>query len=91
MSKEKTIQRLKKLNEPAIVCQHLLKNPDLNLNFPSGIDDNQAWCDSCEGVFKEENGWQEKALEFADFKACCGYCFRQMKEEHIERCLKRLL
>lgn len=91
MSEEKTIERLKKLNKPAIVCQHLLENPDLNLNFPCDINDDQAWCDSCEWVFKEKNGWKERALEFADFKTCCRHCFIKMKEEYVEKCLRRLL
>ncbi len=84
MNKETTI-------ETAIVCHHLLKNPYLHINFPHNIDDDQAWCDDCEQVFQDEHGWTEEALNFADLKACCNHCFREMKESHIEKCLRQLM
>ena len=85
MSEEETIKKLKKLNEPVIICQHLLMNRYLNLNFPNDIDeDDQAWCDECEKILQEEGGWTDRALEFADLKPYCKYCFAEMKIGYME-------
>lgn len=49
MNEEETIKRLKKLDEPTFVCQHIFANTYLNLNFPYDMEeDNEAWCDECE-------------------------------------------
>ena len=85
MSEEETIAKLKKINEPAIICQHLLMNPDLNLNFPCDEEDDEAWCDECEKIFQEEEGWTDRALEFADIKPYCKYCFAEMKQKYMEK------
>lgn len=86
MSEEETVFRLKQLNELAFVCQHLLLNPYLNLNFPCDPEkDHQAWCDECEKILEEENGWTKKALEFADIQAYCGYCFAEMRNRCLEQ------
>ncbi|HBB02612.1 MAG: hypothetical protein US89_C0005G0023 [Candidatus Peregrinibacteria bacterium GW2011_GWF2_38_29] len=84
MSENKTIARLKKLNEPAFICQHLLVNRHLNLNFPYSIEDNEAWCDECNKVLLEEGEWTEKALKFANITPYCTFCFAELRRNHIE-------
>lgn len=80
MREEDTIARLKQLNEPALICSHLLMNQYLNLNFPDNIDDGEAWCDACEAMLQKEGGWTEKLLKFANLKPYCKWCFDEMKE-----------
>lgn len=86
MSEEETIARLKKLNEPAIICRHLLINPDLNLNFPFDIEeDDEVWCDECEKILNEEGSWTDRVIKFADLKPYCRYCFADLKRRYIEK------
>lgn len=83
MCENKTIALLKQLNEPAIICHHLIENPCLHLNFPYDIDeDDQAWCDECEKILQEEQGWTDRALKFANLKTCCKYCFAELKQKY---------
>lgn len=82
MSEEQTIDRLKALNVPAFVCQHLIKNPYLNLNFPCCFLDNNAWCDECEKFLQKEHGWTDKAVKFVDIQPYCRYCFAEMKSRY---------
>ena len=83
MSEEETIAKLKKLDEPAIICQHLLINPDLNLNFPCNEEDDEAWCDECEKNLRKEGGWTDRAVKLADLKPCCKYCFAELKQKYM--------
>lgn len=86
MSEEETIAKLKKLNEPAFICKHLLLNPDSNLNFPYDInEDNQVWCDECEKILQEEGMWTDRAEKFADIKPYCRYCFAELKQKYMEK------
>lgn len=80
MNEEETIARLKKFDEPIIVCHHLLENPYLNLNFPDDIAYDEAWCDLCEELLQKEHGWTDKSLKFANLKACCKFCFTKVRE-----------
>lgn len=92
MSEQETIARLKKLDEPALICQHLLMNRYLNLNFPFDMEEgDQAWCDECEKMFQAEEGWTDKVLKFADFKPYCKYCFIDLKVGHENAKMERQL
>lgn len=88
MSEEETIAKLKKYDEPILVCNHLIENQYLHLNFPESVDDDQAWCDQCEAILQEEGGWTDRAVKFANLKPCCRCCFAEMRERHLERTLK---
>lgn len=79
-SEENTISRLKALNEPALICNHILQNRYLNLNFPDSIEDDEAWCNQCDAILQKEGKWTEKLLKFADFQPYCKDCFRELKK-----------
>lgn len=92
MSEENTITRLKKYDEPVIICQHLLMNRYLKLNFPSDIDDDDLfWCDECEKMLNKEGDWTDKALNFANFYKYCRVCFAEMRIFHQKRIDKKTM
>jgi hypothetical protein len=75
---------------PAFVCGHLVRaNPDRPLGFieperePDDLDqDPQAWCASCDALLEREGEWNELAIEYADVRAVCEFCFAKLREIH---------
>ncbi|HEX7871101.1 MAG TPA: hypothetical protein VF455_13415 [Chryseobacterium sp.] len=73
----------------AFVCQHLdTKTPN---GFEEAFetyhgmeldedDDFQAWCDECEKVRSENNGWDDETMEFAKIKLVCEDCYFDLKK-----------
>ncbi|MCD2259494.1 DUF6882 domain-containing protein [Psychroserpens luteolus] len=74
---------------PAFVCQHL------NLKKANGFeesfttyrgmeldeeDDFAAWCNECEKVRVEKDGWNEESEKFAKIKLVCEECYFELKE-----------
>jgi hypothetical protein len=80
MSEEDTICILHALNKTAIICQHLNLTDRLGFNVPYDLDnDLEAWCDKCEKILQEEGGWTERAIEYANLRVCCEFCFEKIK------------
>lgn len=72
-------------NDAAIVCRHMLRPTDVILGFvENGADasDLQAWCDSCEAMFRREQGLTEAFREFNDFAVVCIACYARLKKQH---------
>lgn len=76
-------------SRPAFVCGHLdLRSPKgFNEAFETckGMDleeddDFQAWCDECEKVRIEQDGWDELSEKFAEIKLVCENCYFDLKE-----------
>jgi len=76
----------------AFVCQHL--NFTTKVGFEESFetfegmelsddDDFQAWCNDCEVVRVAEDGWNDKAMEFAKIKVVCEACYFKMKELNL--------
>jgi hypothetical protein len=73
----------------AFVCQHLdLKTPKgFNEAFDTykGMnleedDDLQAWCNECEEMRIEYDGWNEESEKFAGITLICENCYFELKE-----------
>lgn len=74
----------------AFICQHL--KIDTNIGFEEAFDtyedmefefeddDFEAWCNRCESVRKENDGWNEISMEFAKIKLVCEKCYFEIKE-----------
>jgi len=77
------------LSRAAFVCQHL------DLEHPKGFeeafetykgmdldegDDFAAWCNECEKVRIQHDGWNEKSEEFAKIKLICEECYFELKK-----------
>lgn len=77
------------LSRPAFICQHL------DLEDAKGFheafetykemeleedDDFQAWCNECEKVRIEYDGWDEESEKFAQIKLVCENCYFELKE-----------
>jgi len=74
----------------AFICQHLNKDSkngfeeafetyeDMEFEFEE--DDFQAWCNECEKVRLENDGWNEKSMEFVKIKLVCEKCYFEIKE-----------
>jgi len=76
----------------AFVCQHI--NLTTKVGFEEAFEsaegmeleedeDFQAWCDECEVIRQQEDGWNEKSMEFANIKAVCEKCYFKMKEFNL--------
>jgi hypothetical protein len=72
----------------AFVCQHI--NLTTKVGFEEAFessegmeleedDDFQAWCSECEVIRQQEDGWNEKSMEFAQIKGVCEKCYFEMK------------
>lgn len=88
--KQKTVDcGIHGFRRPAFVCQHL------NLEVPKGFeesfetyngmdlevgDDFSAWCNQCELVRVEKDGWNEESEKFAKVKLVCEECYFELKE-----------
>lgn len=80
MDEKATIDLLKKINEGAYICKHLLYSNDVGFNIPDETSiDLEAWCDKCEEILQEEGEWTEHATNFADFQPYCIYCFVELR------------
>jgi hypothetical protein len=76
----------------AFVCQHLNKTTEVgfveafetfeDMELPDD-DDFQAWCDECESVRQEEDGWNDKSMAFAQIKLVCEKCYFEVKELNV--------
>lgn len=74
----------------AFICQHLQKGIKLgfeesfetyeNMEFEYEDDDFQAWCNECEKVRLENDGWNDMTMEFAKIKLVCEKCYFEIKE-----------
>lgn len=76
----------------AFVCQHLKKNSKNgfeeafetyeDMEFEYEDDDFQAWCNECEKVRAEHDGWNDESMEFSDIKLVCEKCYFEIKESN---------
>jgi transcription elongation factor Elf1 len=73
----------------AFVCQHLNKNEYSGFHeaFESNPaiepeDDYQAWCDECEKVRLQTDGWNDESMEFAKIKLICDRCYFEIKNRN---------
>jgi len=79
---------------PAFICQHLNKKTHTGFHEafdsdpqtePADDDDEyQAWCDKCEKVRAEEDGWNERSMKFARIKLVCDRCYFEIKQRNIQ-------
>ena len=76
----------------AFVCRHLMAREKVGFEESFDTyenmelhddDDYQAWCNECEIVRQQEDGWNEKSMEFADIRVVCEQCYFEMKEINL--------
>ena len=78
----------------AFVCKHLEKNSKIgfeesfetyeDMEFEFEDDDFQAWCNECEKVRIQQDGWNEVSMAFSNIKMVCEKCYFEMKRSNIE-------
>jgi hypothetical protein len=76
----------------AFICQHLTKTSKIgfeesfetfeDMEFEYKNDDFQAWCNECEKVRLELNGWNEESENFAKIRLICETCYFEIKESN---------
>ncbi|MFD2247013.1 DUF6882 domain-containing protein [Pontibacter ruber] len=77
----------------AFICQHL--NREVKTGFEEAFptyrgmvleedDDFQAWCDECEKIRIQHDGWSDELMEFAEIKLVCERCYFEIKEFNTE-------
>ncbi|MGV3586010.1 MAG: DUF6882 domain-containing protein [Adhaeribacter sp.] len=77
----------------AFICQHL--NREVKTGFEESFhtyrgmildkeDDFMAWCDECEKIRIQHDGWNDESMEFAKIKLVCERCYFEIKEFNTE-------
>ena len=76
------------LQRNAFVCNHIISGEKVGFEeaFETwenmGLDDDddlQAWCNACEEVRIEHDGWNDESMKFADIKLVCEKCYFKFK------------
>ncbi len=81
------------LSRSAYVCQHL--NMQEKMGFEEAFstfrgmdldeeDSLQAWCNTCEKIRREHNGWNDKAMALTSIKLVCEVCYFNLKDFNLE-------
>jgi len=91
--KEKYVDcRIHERARRAFVCHHLNKQTKVGFeeafetaeNMELEIDDDfQAWCDECEKVRENEDGWNDASMVLANIRLVCEHCYFDMKEVNL--------
>jgi hypothetical protein len=73
----------------AFICEHLNKNNYTGFHeaFDSNPliepdDDYQAWCDECEKIRLQHDGWNDYAMSFVKLKIVCDQCYFEIKRRN---------
>ena len=72
------------LRRPTFICRHLHHGRGLGFNQPIEPPDPEwpfenAWCDACDRILREEGEWNDKSENFARIMAICEGCFCEIK------------
>ena len=76
----------------AFVCTHI--NAGTKVGFEEAFettedmelgddDDLEAWCNACETVRQQQDGWNDKSMAFAQIKLVCQTCYFDFKELNL--------
>ena len=73
-------------NAEAIVCKHLLFGK--YLGFFCDLDDPRnpypdAWCNGCELIRLEHNGWTDATEDLMELALICGGCYEEIRERNL--------
>lgn len=77
----------------AFICQHLNNQSKTGFyevfnSFPGmklGQDEDfQAWCDECEEIRIQNNGWTDDAMKFANVNLVCEECYFIIKDFNLD-------
>jgi hypothetical protein len=74
------------VSHEAFVCKHLVYGK--YLGFFCDLDDRQnpfpdAWCNGCELIRIEHNGWNDVTEELIEIALVCGGCYEEIKEKNL--------
>ena len=67
-------------SEACIICRHLRNSRGLRYFIIKG--DPWAWCEECDAVLEQEQGWSERLYLFAAWQIYCRACFRRTLRRH---------
>jgi hypothetical protein len=67
-----------------IICRHLRDENRLGYLAirAEGDEPAQAWCEACDTVLEEEQGWTDRADLQADWKLYCTVCYETTLRRH---------
>ena len=72
-------------SDARVVCQHLHDETGLRLyarRLRPGHPVLVAWCERCQPVLEQEDGWTERAIAFAGLRGICTPCYEHMAGKH---------
>jgi hypothetical protein len=68
------------------LCSHLIHAAGLGFNTDDPTNENpfpDAFCDFCQAVLEEENGWTERAKELVPCSIVCGQCYLDIRLRNL--------
>ena len=67
-----------------LICRHLREQSGLKYWAiqPEPGQPAQAWCEACDAVLDEEQGWSDRADAQADWKLHCTGCYEETLARH---------
>ncbi len=70
--------------KPTFICKHLRDEQGQGFHQSDDTVDEDwpfqyAWCDECNQILQEEDGWNDRSEEFAQIVAICEGCFEDIK------------
>lgn len=70
-----------------LLCRHLREESGLGYWAikPEPEEPAHAWCEACDTVLDEEQGWSDRADEQADWKLYCAGCYQEALKRHVRR------
>ena len=72
------------LTEHCLICRHLREQSGLDYYASTAekYAPGQAWCEACDQVLDEEQGWSDRADGFADWQLFCTLCYEETLTQH---------
>lgn len=68
-----------------IICQHLCAERGLQYYSQYVAADDypaHSWCNHCDALLQEDEGWSDRGDEFAGWKLLCAGCHAQVLKGH---------
>jgi hypothetical protein len=75
------------VTEYCILCRHLAEGAGLGYwAIRPGVDGPaQAWCDGCDAILEQEQGWTDRADAEAGWRLSCAVCYDEALARHTLR------
>lgn len=70
--------------QETFTCEHLVSGSGLGFNYNEEADNPRpdAWCDACEEIRRQSDGWNEESESKIKIVLLCGKCYDATRERN---------